>query len=291
MSAAASSPAPAFASAPAPTPASEVDVWRRYDDDEQRLTAAVSERMLDLAGPALRDGARVLDIASGRGEPAVRAARRVAPRGTVTGTDRSEAMLAMAAARAAREGVTNLALRVADAATLEGVPEHAFDVALCRWGLMYVDDPVAALAAMRRRLAPGGVSVTAFWAEPSRVDYWSVPRDVLARQVAVAPVDLSMPGTFRFADPAVIARDFGAAGWRVTHIEERRTAVMEAASPEELVAWCEAFGLARLLAGCSAAVRSAWEAGLHAEAGRWREADGWIRLGGVTRLVVAVPAG
>jgi SAM-dependent methyltransferase len=272
-----------------PAFASESEIWRRYDDDEQRLTAPVSERMLDLAGAALRDGARVLDIATGRGEPAVRAARRVAPRGTVTGTDRSEAMLAVAAERAAREGVTNLALRVADATTLDGVPERAFDVALCRWGLMYVDDPVAALAAMRRRLLPGGVSVTALWAEPPRVGYWSVPRDVLARHAPVAPVDPSVPGTFRFCDPAVIARDFLAAGLRVTHVEERSTAVMEAESPAGVVAWCEAFGLARLLAGHDAAVRAAWQADLCTEAERWRQADGFIRLGGVTRLVVAVP--
>jgi SAM-dependent methyltransferase len=281
------------APAPAVHPASgwsDAEVWRRYDDDEQRLTAAVSERMLDLAGERLRDGARVLDIATGRGEPALRAARRVAPHGTVTGTDRADTMLAMAAERAAREGVTNLSLQVADAMTLAGVPAHAFDVALCRWGLMYVDDPVAALASMRRRLVPGGVAVAAFWAEPARVGYWSVPRDVLARHAGVAPVDASVPGTFRFSDPAVIARDFGAAGLRVAHVEERFTAVMEAESADGLVAWCRAFGLARLLADAGTAVQAAWEADLRAEADLLRDPDGVIRLGGVTRLVVAVPA-
>ena len=38
--------------------------WRKYDDIEARLTARVSERMLDLAN--LRPGLRVLDLASGR---------------------------------------------------------------------------------------------------------------------------------------------------------------------------------------------------------------------------------
>ncbi|HEX7688176.1 MAG TPA: methyltransferase domain-containing protein, partial [Burkholderiaceae bacterium] len=113
----------------APTP---VDAWRRYDADEARLSAHVSERMLDLAG--LRAGARVLDIASGRGEPAVRAARRVAPDGVVVGTDRSDEMLAFARARAVAESVANLSLRVADGETLAGIPDGAFDAALCRWG-------------------------------------------------------------------------------------------------------------------------------------------------------------
>ena len=43
------------------------EIWRRYDGVESRLTAPLSERMLDLAG--IRPGMRVLDLATGRGEP------------------------------------------------------------------------------------------------------------------------------------------------------------------------------------------------------------------------------
>ena len=95
-------------------------VWRRYDGIEQRLTASLSERMLDLA--ALRPGMRVLDLATGRGEPAVRAAHRVGPAGSVLGMDHSEAMLHMAAERVALEGLSNLALNVANIESLERVP-------------------------------------------------------------------------------------------------------------------------------------------------------------------------
>ena len=56
---------------------------RRYDEMESRLTASVSERMLDLA--CLRPGMRVLDVASGMGEPSLRAAHRVGPSGFVLG--------------------------------------------------------------------------------------------------------------------------------------------------------------------------------------------------------------
>jgi ubiquinone/menaquinone biosynthesis C-methylase UbiE len=51
------------------------EIWRKYDAVEQRLRAPLSERMLDLANH--QPGMRVLDIATGRGEPAVRAAHRV----------------------------------------------------------------------------------------------------------------------------------------------------------------------------------------------------------------------
>jgi ubiquinone/menaquinone biosynthesis C-methylase UbiE len=75
----------------------------------------------------------------------------VAPGGSVLRVDVSASMLGMAQERAAREGATNIELRVADAETLERVPVGHFDVTLARWGLMYRSAPVAALSAARRR--------------------------------------------------------------------------------------------------------------------------------------------
>jgi len=74
------------------------EVWQAYDAMEARLTAPLSERMLELArvGP----GMRVLDLATGRGEPAIPAAHRVGPSGSVLGIDISASMLAMARLRA-----------------------------------------------------------------------------------------------------------------------------------------------------------------------------------------------
>jgi ubiquinone/menaquinone biosynthesis C-methylase UbiE len=52
---------------------------------EARLTAGVSERMLELAG--IGPGMSVLDLATGKGEPLVRIAERVGPGGRVVGVD------------------------------------------------------------------------------------------------------------------------------------------------------------------------------------------------------------
>jgi ubiquinone/menaquinone biosynthesis C-methylase UbiE len=133
------------------------EIWRRYDEVESRLTAPLSERMLDLA--ELRPDMRVLDLATGRGEPALRAARRVGPRGAVVGVDRSAALLRMAREKADREGLANLELRAADAEAQGEWPPRHFHAVTCRWGLMYMTAPVTVLAHARRALLPSGALV------------------------------------------------------------------------------------------------------------------------------------
>jgi len=266
-------------------PLTAVEAWRRYDDDERRLSAHVSERMLDLAG--LRPGSRVLDIATGRGEPALRAATRVAPDGFVMGTDISDDMLDFARARAAAGSLTNLTLRVTDGETLDSVPEQAFDAALCRWGLMFFDRPRQALESVRRRLRPGGTLVAAMWAAPEVVSWWSMPRDVLARHVQLPAIDGTTPGPFRYAAAETFRADLAATGYSVDHEEDLATPVMEAATPDGLADWCLAFGLARMLVDQPESVSTAWRRDMLTEAERYRDADGLYRLGGVTRLVVA----
>ncbi len=260
------------------------DIWRRFDTMEARLTAPLSARMLDLAG--IVPGMRVLDLATGRGEPAIAAAHRVGAGGYVLGVDVSAAALTMARERASREGVTCLDLRAMDAAAPGGLPADGFQVALARWGLMYMTSPADALAAARRAMVPGGVFVAAVWAEPERVPYVTLPRRVLERLCPLPPLDLDAPGTFRYADPARLALDLRRAGFRVEHEEDFDLPVMEAETAAEVVAWTRAFGMARLLDGLPEGTQRAWESDMAREAEALRR-DGYIRLGGVSRVVVA----
>src|SRR5690242_4514993 len=68
--------------------------WRVFEANAQRL----SDRLVELArvGP----GSRVLDVATGIGEPALTAARRVGPKGRVVATDLAPGMIAIVAERA-----------------------------------------------------------------------------------------------------------------------------------------------------------------------------------------------
>lgn len=260
------------------------EVWRRYDAMEARLTAPLSQRMLDLAG--LRPGMRVLDLATGRGEPAIAAAKRVAPGGHVLGVDVSSSMLDMARTRALEEGVAGLELKVMDAASVDGFGAGAFDAVLCRWGLMYMDAPLVALCAAHRALVPGGVMVLAVWDAPERVAYVTLPRQVLSTLAPVPPIDFDVSGTFRYADAERLRRDLQQSGFHVQHEEAFATPVMEAANAAELIAWVRAFGMGRLVSGLPEQTQRAWEAALVREAEGYRE-GGVYRLGGVTRIVVA----
>lgn len=259
------------------------EVWRRYDAVESRLTAPLSERMLDLTG--IRRGMRVLDLATGRGEPALRAARRVGPEGVVVGVELADGVLEMAREKARRNGVSNLDLRVADAASAEGIASTYFHAATVRWGLMYMAEPVAALMNVHHALLPTGVLVAALWAEPERVPYYTLPRRLLQRYRALPPIDPEAPGTFRYADFERVARDFERAGFLLDHVEEMEVTVFESETDAELVDWVRALGLNPLLNDLPEHEQRAWEIDLASEVRR--RGAGSLRLGGVTRIVRA----
>jgi ubiquinone/menaquinone biosynthesis C-methylase UbiE len=263
------------------------EVWQTYDRMEARLTAPLTERMLEIArvGP----GMRILDLATGRGEPAIPAAHRVGPSGSVVGIDISASMLAMARQRADQEGVTNLDLRAMNAASLEELPNAHFHSTLIRWGLMYMDSPVAALAGARRAMVPEGILVAAVLAEPERCSYFSLPRRVLERYRPLPPIDPASPGPFRYADVERLRQDLERADLTIEHVEELVLAVMEAETAPEVIAWVRAFGLTRLLNELPEPAQQSWEDEFAREVDALRQ-DGFIRLGCATRIVVASKA-
>jgi len=78
-----------------------------------------------------RSGMRVLDLASGTGDPAVSLARLVGPEGKVTATDLSTGMIEVARANASKAGVHNIDFRQAD---MQALPfaDASFDAPLHR---------------------------------------------------------------------------------------------------------------------------------------------------------------
>ena len=120
---------------------------------ERYLVPAIFEpfaRAPRRARRAQRTGERVLDAACGTGV----VARYAAPRaGHVVGADVNAGMLAVAARIAPQ-----LEWVQADIAALP-FEDGSFDLVLCQQALQFVPDHAAALAELRRVLAPGGHAV------------------------------------------------------------------------------------------------------------------------------------
>lgn len=115
------------------------------------IGAPLAAGLVDAA--ALRAGERVLDMACGTGVVARLAAERVGADGVVTGVDVNQGMLAVARSAPARGAA--IEWHEADAAAT-GLPDAAYDAALCQLGLQFFADRPAALRELRRLLAHGG---------------------------------------------------------------------------------------------------------------------------------------
>jgi len=237
-----------------------------------------------IAVAKLAPGMRVLDVASGRGEPALRIARRVGASGSVLGVDLAEPRLAIARSRATTEGLHNVRFVVGDAENVDAFGSD-FDVVTSRWGLMYVASPVKALSSIARSLTKDGVLVAAMWAEPERVAWWSLPRRVTEKYAPLAPFDPERPGPCRFGTKERIERDFSLAGLSVTHVEEHEVPIVEGPDASVVVDWVRAV-MTSFADAVPEGKRSAWEADLLHEAESYRSGDR-IVVGGTSLLVVA----
>jgi SAM-dependent methyltransferase len=131
-------------------PMNPAETYERYM--VPALFAPAAEHLLAVA--RLRPGERVLDVGTGTGIVARLAAPNVGPTGSVAGLDASPAMLSVARAMAAEEGLT-IDWNEGQAEALP-YPDERFDLVLSQFALMFFTDRAGALADMRRVLIPGG---------------------------------------------------------------------------------------------------------------------------------------
>lgn len=96
-------------------------------------SAAMGRPVTDAAQPQI--GMKVLDLASGTGEPAITLATRVGPGGHVTVLDLSQDLLEIAEGRARARGLTNFSTRESDAHSLP-LPDDSFDLTTSRFGVI-----------------------------------------------------------------------------------------------------------------------------------------------------------
>lgn len=124
-----------------------------YDSPALRYFPFCADRLVERLAP--QPGQKILDVATGTGAAALAAAQHVGPQGRVIAIDLAENMLAQAHAKIAKFGLANIDLHVMDAAAPEFRSGY-FDHVVCAFGLFFLPDMHAALAAWRRVLKPGG---------------------------------------------------------------------------------------------------------------------------------------
>lgn len=179
---------------------------------------AVTEALVEYARPM--PGMRVLDLASGTGEPAISLALRVGHQGHVTALDLSTELLEIATQRAKVRGLSNFSTQQADAHTLP-FPDQHFDLATSRFGVMFFRDPVAALAELRRVLRPGARACFVAWGKFEQ-PYWQTMMGTVHKHVGGALLQPDGPNPFRFGEPGSLSLVLRSAGF-VEVEEETRT--------------------------------------------------------------------
>lgn len=157
---------------------------------------------------------RVLETAAGTG--IVTAALAAAlPNAEIVATDLNQAMIDVAAAKAAGGRIS---FRAADAQSLP-FGDAAFDLVACQYGVMFFPDRIGAYREARRVLKPGGAFLFNAW---DSLDGNPIPRVVEQAVAALFPND--PPGflgrtPYGYHDAGRIADDLAAAGFNSVEIE------------------------------------------------------------------------
>jgi ubiquinone/menaquinone biosynthesis C-methylase UbiE len=125
--------------------------------------APVGEALLDSLD--IVPGDRVLDLASGTGEPALTLARRNRGDIEIVGIDSAEGMVRVAQSKVRAESLPGVRFECMSAEDLR-FDDSCFERVLCRFGLMLFESPARALIEMRRVLKPDGQFALAVWGTP-----------------------------------------------------------------------------------------------------------------------------
>jgi SAM-dependent methyltransferase len=197
--------------------ASVAPAWGEHAEYADTRGVAVTDRLLELSAP--RPGERVLELACGPGGVGIAAARLVGPAGEVVLSDVAAEMTAIAAARAAALGLGNIRTLILDLDDLDK-PDQAYDVVLCREGLMFAFDPARAVAEIRRVLRPGGRVAVAVWGPRARNPWLAVVFDAVSAQLGAPVPPPGVPGPFALEDAGRLGRLLTGAGLAEVVVDE-----------------------------------------------------------------------
>jgi ubiquinone/menaquinone biosynthesis C-methylase UbiE len=201
--------------------------WKTFEKDAQNL----SNHLVELA--KINSSSKVLDIATGIGEPSITAAKKVGRgNGHVLATDISPQMLSIARQRAASLGLQDvIEFKEGDAETIS-LPALEFDAVLCRWGLMFLPDLRNGLLNIYGSLVNGGYLAAAVWASPDKVPFLSVSMNTVVKETGKPMPPSGTPGPFKLADQGIITGALSECGFKDI-VVERFNVIFTFSSAEE----------------------------------------------------------
>jgi SAM-dependent methyltransferase len=168
--------------------------WEAKAAGYDRFFGAITTRVIDdlLDAAAVGPGSRVLDVATGPGYVAARAAQRGA---SVVGLDISSAMVAMASRLH-----PDIEFLQGDVHDLP-LEDASFDAVVANFLILHVGRPELAASELTRVLKPGGALALTVWDVPERTRLFDLFLGAVAEAGARAPAAIPAgPDFFRFSD-------------------------------------------------------------------------------------------
>lgn len=189
-------------------------IWTRWALEIERMTGRFNAPFIEAADVGA--GMRVLDLASGAGQPALSIARAIGEDGQVIATDTVREMVSYMRGRFRSLGVPGLSCERAD---MEALPyeDEAFDRVTCRFGIMFAPDPDAALREALRVLKPGGRGAWMVWGPLEDTTVFAVLHREVRAFLDLPPAP-ALP-QFRFGEAGLLAGALDRAGFAA--VEER----------------------------------------------------------------------
>jgi ubiquinone/menaquinone biosynthesis C-methylase UbiE len=193
----------------ASNPLSSPEPWNLvaadYVDIAMPLLGLFGEVAIERA--AIGPTARVVDVATGPGTVACRAAARAA---SVDAIDFSAEMVARCRARAGALGLRNVTVVEGDGQALP-YADASFDLGFSMFGLMFFPDRLRGFGELCRVLRPGGRAFVTSWSSVEESPL------MLARIAAWRAADPNAPSpqknVLTLEDPRLFAREMGKAGF------------------------------------------------------------------------------
>ena len=169
-----------------------------------------------IAETGIKSGERVLDLASGTGNPAISIAYSMGEQGAVICTDRTLQMLIAAQTRGQNLNLNIIEFVGADMASLP-FENNVFDAVTCRFGITFLKNKVTAALESHRVLKTNGRAAFIVWGDYEENPPFYIPQRAVAQYLGIS--EGPTPSRHAMSAPGALKEIMAKAGF--LDVEER----------------------------------------------------------------------